>query len=739
MTVLGTGVVGLASTSRRRMPARGGIPLWSHVPEAPAENAGAFSRAGGLGSVSPSEGSPIILHGLDRIDWSSLRHAYGAADDVPDLLRAVADGDAEALHDLDNNLFHQGGFVCSAATASLPFLLDLAGSSGTADRPGVLDLVGRLARQARDVHRRHVDPGWAAAWEAALPRLLELIDDPDTKVRRALMSALAQSPSGQDWLVGALRERWTRDGDAAVRLTAILEVGSLAPGCTVETLPETLAWLRDLRDHPDPQTRMAAVIALTRALPSYRAGADLRLLLQAMRDGGAGVWGEVLDVGGLPADWAGVFGGTDAQVIGWIGRRLEDQAPEAARFCLAFVGDRDDDRRIGAVKAAAKIVSAWRSPVELLLPALAERTADRAGAVRAYATHVIAALRDGAGDETGDEADLLAARLYDDRRLSRHGDGRIADIAAWGLALRGDARCLPRLVERLGGPKLGFGTATAYGRGMLYSTDLPGVEEVLAPLRGHAGPLLPAIRDRLRDEGSGDLRRALARALERWGDASAPAVPELVGLLGTEAHVEAVKALGAVGPAASDAVPSLEALLRRPPELPNAWAVQQSAYALPWAHWKITGDPDPLLAVAASAFGQGVTLRLWSYLADLGPLAAAYADRLRDLLDHREDWTRVEAARALYRITGDAEDAGGTLCTMVHRLASGKYLPVGWAALRYLRDMGAASRSCHPALRELLDSDRRHSVYGGWRAFGEDHELRDLAHTILSTAPESTG
>jgi HEAT repeats len=703
-----------------------------------AKMRGPFRAPGArLGLLAERRRPAITLHGLGEVDWSSLRHAHGAADDVPGLLHGVAAGDADALYDLDDRLFHQGGFVCSAATASLPFLLDLAESTDGVDRTGVLDLVGRIAEQGREVRPRHVDPGWERAWRAAGPRLSALADDPDAKVRRTLLDVLARSASDRGRMAGMLRERWARDGDPAVRLAAVLAVGSLARGCpVVRMLPGApLAWLEEeLYDHPDPRTRLAVAIALARALPYYRVNAPYRLL-PAVQDEEARIWGQAPGAGDLLADWAEVFDGMTAQMIRWADPHLTDRA-EATRSCLAFLGDRDDDRRIGAVRAAAKVLSTWRSPAERLLPALAERTADRSGAVRAYATHVIAALHDGAGDR----AELLAARLRDGRRLSPHGDGRIADIAAWGLALRGDVRCLPRLMERLSGPEPGFGVVVAYHSPMSYHPALPGIEEALAPLHGYAGALLPVIRDRLRDEGAGDLRRALAKVLERWGGVSAPAVAELIDLLGTTAHLVAVRALGAIGPAASAAVPSIEALLvRRPPGLSSRWAIRQSAHALPWAYWRITGDPGPALAVADSAFsslGRRVTPRLWRYVAALGPHAAAYADRFRDLLDHRNVWTRVEAAYALHRVTEDPTEAAGALCSLVHPLTSGTYRSAGWAALRCLRDMGGASSPCHPVLRELLTDDRRHHVYGGWRAFDEDRELRELAAAILSPVPE---
>ncbi|MEG3636724.1 hypothetical protein [Micromonospora palythoicola] len=68
---------------------------------------------------------PIDLSGLDEIAWADLTHAHGTADDVPDLVRALADpyGDWEQTLDelFGDDLLHQG--TCYTATApALPFL-----------------------------------------------------------------------------------------------------------------------------------------------------------------------------------------------------------------------------------------------------------------------------------------------------------------------------------------------------------------------------------------------------------------------------------------------------------------------------------------------------------------------------------------------------------------------------------------------------------------------------------------
>jgi len=111
--------------------------------------------------------------GLAVIHWSALRHNYGAADDIPPLLRGCASADlavaARAHDDLDNFLYHQGGWVCPAASAALKFLARLAADPGVLVRAAVIETIARLARAGTEVPARQVDPrmvGGAASRDA---------------------------------------------------------------------------------------------------------------------------------------------------------------------------------------------------------------------------------------------------------------------------------------------------------------------------------------------------------------------------------------------------------------------------------------------------------------------------------------------------------------------------------------------------------------------------------------------
>ncbi|MET8832664.1 hypothetical protein ABZV78_01920 [Micromonospora sp. NPDC004540] len=89
------------------------------------------------------EDVPIDLSGLDDVPWAELSHAHGSAEDIPGLLRELADpyGDWDEILDelFGDDLLHQG--TCYSATApALPYLSRLI-------RSGALP-----ARQRFDLH-----------------------------------------------------------------------------------------------------------------------------------------------------------------------------------------------------------------------------------------------------------------------------------------------------------------------------------------------------------------------------------------------------------------------------------------------------------------------------------------------------------------------------------------------------------------------------------------------------------
>jgi len=69
-----------------------------------------------------------VLEHLEEVPWHELHHAYGAADNVPSLIRKLTTGSdtdrQRAVDDLFGSLAHQGT-VYEASAAAVPFLVEI--------------------------------------------------------------------------------------------------------------------------------------------------------------------------------------------------------------------------------------------------------------------------------------------------------------------------------------------------------------------------------------------------------------------------------------------------------------------------------------------------------------------------------------------------------------------------------------------------------------------------------------
>lgn len=89
-----------------------------------------------------------ILEDIERVDWASLHHAYGAAGDVPGLLRGLLSPDEsvrqESLYELCGNIWHQGS-VYEASPHAVPILLKMMRSPQVPEKAGIAMLLAELA------------------------------------------------------------------------------------------------------------------------------------------------------------------------------------------------------------------------------------------------------------------------------------------------------------------------------------------------------------------------------------------------------------------------------------------------------------------------------------------------------------------------------------------------------------------------------------------------------------------
>ncbi|NAS26326.1 hypothetical protein GT755_32215 [Herbidospora sp. NEAU-GS84] len=627
----------------------------------------------------------MIFDGLDDIPWGELTYAYNGDCDVPALVRSllVEEEAFAAADELLNELFHQGGFVCTAAPAILPFLVEAAGSPRVPCRPAVLEIIALLAATAAEVAPRWLAPEWPRAWTRARPGLLALLADENPAVRAAAIRTLGDDGDDPDEVARALLAGWP-DPDVSVRTDTLLALGHLAGRLSAAVLPETLVFLREQADGADVHHAMYAALALAKALPG-------RPIRPAPILAG-------LTAGPVALPHSAFAANDPADVARTVLLGLDGPGGDAVR--LALLASPDQRLRAAAVSAAGDTLTRRRVPG--LLTALRGCVGGLDDPARALAILAAHARREDAPD-----ADLMAAHL----------EGPAAYVAVWGLAWSGDDRAVPPLARLLTGRKTGFPFHTVRGGRVGFWPREPSLGELLRPCAPWAGSLVPVIAPHLSAGSAGAFRRALLEILATWAETRtadvARVVPELTALLDHDDRGLAARALGEIGPGAAEAVPPLERLLGADEG--------QVAVEIAWAHFRVTGDPGPALRVLGPRLGDNhhVARRL----GDLGPHAAAHVPTLRLLAGSGDDWTAHEAAHALLKITGEGVHV---LMRPVSDLLEGRPSAVAPAAARALTGVGELSRGHLAIIRAVLADDRRHSDRGGVAAISEDLELRAL-------------
>ncbi|MGA5496597.1 HEAT repeat domain-containing protein [Streptomyces cinereoruber] len=699
-----------------------------------------------------------MLTGIEEVDWASLGHAYGPADDVPELLRGLASADPaerEAALDGMYGAVHHQGDVYDSTLACIPFLLELVADPGVRDRGCIVELltsIGGIELDDEEEMTEHpCDDGEfipaanyamaAAAIAAGSDVFLGLVADPDPEVRLAAPCALASLHPEPSLVLTLLRERLTVERDTEVRLALVAAVGQIAlrhASLRAETV-DWLGWLA--RAAQDPGLRLAALAQQARCAPgeiSDDVVPWVTALLEEIRTtSGSGAGGETLrgaaptfigqvrelleeHAAGRPAPWT-------EELLRTLHAALDDRVDDRIALILAQLRSPDRWQRSDAIWLCGGLIRVWRGRYEEVVRLVGDQLHDPEPRLREAAASFLERLF-----ELGaPAADALAARLarsspgpadgsdvgLDDGPGDRPGIGLDGgpvggpvggpggpgavgrsgrDGALIALARAGDVRAVPLLARALEEDEV--------RRELLYATD------GLGPAAAGLAPLL---------------RRRLARVGldERLYDRAAPLLHALAAVRGAQALPEvlrilrgapanrrdrvreaALRTLAAFGPAAREAVPDLRALLAD-----GSAAVSTAAAG---ALWAVEEDPAEVLPVLERWLRPDLPgadrCAAARVLGGIGPSAVAAAPALRPALGSRDLWVRVRAAAALWRVTGETEEA---LPVLLAAWEEDRHARVDIAEC--LAEMGPAASEAQLVLLTELTRRRRHNAREG--------------------------
>ncbi|MEV6107731.1 HEAT repeat domain-containing protein [Streptomyces sp. NPDC051940] len=683
-----------------------------------------------------------MFQGLDDIDWASMEHAYGSAENVPGMLRAMRSPDAQereqAFGEFYGAVHHQGDvYLCTAA--SVPFLFELAGDGHTPDRAAVVGLLVSIGREA--VARGDVryepplgHPQAAARMRAWSEAFVGFARDADVAVRRAAIPAVGLFPDDADRAAAVLRDRLPAESGIVERLLVVESMADLAlrlPACAAEAA----AWLAGLAADTavDPATRLAAVVHRARCDPE-RIGEDAVPAAIALLRGVADTpvpaeeWASPptaepsrpADAEVRPQDLAAfehldrlnrVYAPT-TELLRAFHTTLGPRVSQRTALLLAQLRSPDPGSRLDAIRMGADLIRGRRGDHTALVRLLAGRLRDTDHEVAAEAATALQECRAIAEPAREALAAHVAAQRAEhgrevwaapDRRLRRSHQEAVRALA--GL---GDVRAVPSLLTALDG-----------------GVDRWRAVEVAGTVREAAGELAPrlcaGLRRAHRDRhGSGGAEGPLLRALAALGDPVA--VPLIAAELSTSDgqwsdRGAALAGLASFGPAAASALDVIRDLAAS-----RNRHVRPAAVA---ALWAVGRDHEEVLPHVLDLLGSDPTTAA-GLLAEIGPPAAAALPRLRELLTDRYEWVRVHSAAALWEIAGDAE-APAVLDTLLRTWEEHPHTARG--VLACLDRMGRAAEPALPLVRRDLAAGTRPGVWGD--VIGEDEKRQRLCRTLI--------
>src|SRR6478752_3632569 len=474
------------TTGRVERPGRG-----AHSAQAPRRRHAPYRRRGERARAGKSRGGSGVFTGIEEVDWASMKHAYGPADDVPGLLYGLASADPaereSALDGMYGAVHHQGN-VYACTLACIPFLFELAADPGVRDRGGIVELLTSIGgidldedEEVDELDEDEIEgvANYAmasAAVSAGSPVFFELVADEDPGVRLAAPLALATLHSRPGAVLTLLRERLPVEPDDEVRLALVEAAGRIAlrhgrlSGRAADWLSRLAA-----EAYP-PGLRLAALAQLARCAPEALPGDVVRVvsgLLRQLRAGTARpepagdppsgdetatdraaaptLVGQLRELSAEESAARGTPWATDLLRTLHVG--LDDRVADRTALLSDQLRSPDPWQRVDAVRMSSGLMRAWRGSYEDLVRLIGAQLADpepRLAEAASYALEDLFGLAAPAGD-------ALAVRVAADpgawiKEWPSGPPGLGSSVKA--LAGLGDARVLPALAAALERPEV---------------------------------------------------------------------------------------------------------------------------------------------------------------------------------------------------------------------------------------------------------------------------------------------
>ncbi|MEV6348056.1 hypothetical protein [Actinoplanes sp. NPDC051851] len=371
---------------------------------------------------------------------------------VPPALGELTAADPVLRHGAIRRLYQlapDGEDVQPWVVAALPFLMRIALDTGAADRGRILHLVGDLAGADRTWHMAG-QTLLAKRALAAEPGLADLLADDDAAVREAAAYTLRAVARLLPGLTETLREQFTVETDATVRVTLLKT--SVIAGSTGSDHEVTKLWLAEVADtDEDLYVRITALTEMTALFnpPPFDAGRARETLLGAYR---AGLNREQAPIDDTVAPllagrrmaarkWTPGF----HQVLSAVRATYRDDVHAHLGLLEQLLELDGRDARQDALYQARSVVQRLRGPYTALVRRTAELLHDRDPQVRAAALRLLV----GIGEAARPAADSVHVALAHRSLWVTEGvQGPALGPAVQVLAELRDERALP-ILERL--------------------------------------------------------------------------------------------------------------------------------------------------------------------------------------------------------------------------------------------------------------------------------------------------